>query len=202
MGGRRLGYALAQRLSLLGNPPPRDVSARLVREGASLPSSALRSPGEAPNDDHDAMVWRDRGDIVLSRESRGVFLLPDRCVRCNSTNGTKRLRRRLRFAGLVGLTPMVYITAHDSIDVELSLCRAHALSRTIGTSMLAAAAVAPVVAIFAFTDAAAIGYALAAMLVLVPLAFLLRRTLRIIDCDPIHARVRGGRAFVESFPAE
>ncbi len=149
-----------------------------------------------------AMVWRDRGAIVLSRESRGVFLLPDQCVRCNSTEGTKRLRRRLRFAGLVGLTPMVYITAHDSIDVEFSVCRAHVLWRTIGTSMLAAAAIAPVVAIFAFTDAAAIGYALAAMLLLLPLGLLLRRTLRIVDCDPIHARVRGGRAFVESFPAE
>ncbi len=152
--------------------------------------------------DDTVMIWRDRGSLVLPRETAGVFVLPDRCVRCNSTDQTQRVRRRLRHAGLVGVTPLVHITAHDSVDVEFSLCSSHRLRRTVGLVMLVAAAAAPAVAILAFTDAAAIAVALAAMLVLIPLGLLLRSTLRIVDCDPIHARLRGGRAFVDSFPSE
>jgi hypothetical protein len=145
------------------------------------------------------MLWRDDRGVVVSRESPAVAL-PDRCVRCNASEGTQRVRKRLRYAGLVAVTPVMSVTAHDHLDVEFSLCATHARSRTIGLGLLAAAIVAPLVGIFAFTSAEAMFAALGLTLVLLPAGLLLRRTVRIVDCDPLHARLHAGRSFVASLP--
>ncbi len=150
----------------------------------------------------DAICWQHGRDLLLVREGGGRFCFPDRCVVCNApANGrVRKTLYHLRHWWIPFLSLAMHIHVRRRVEVEFGLCRQHALARRIGWACIATAVVLPAALLPAMDGIAVVVACFVALALLFPIGVRLATVMRLVACDPMFARLRVGRKFLESLP--